>query len=50
MFVRFSKNEILLNNEGAQRQKVKFATKLFSHTVPNAITRCEMLGNLYGYN
>lgn len=29
---------------GAQRQKVKYATKLFSHTISKAISRMGMLG------
>lgn len=33
-----------LNVTGAQRQKVKLATKLFSHTVSKAISRCGVLG------
>lgn len=35
-----------LNVQGAARQKVKFATKLFSHTISMAITRCGTLGTL----
>lgn len=34
--------------KGAQRQKVKLATKLFSHTVSKAISRCGVLGKLNG--
>lgn len=33
---------------GAKRQKVKLATKLFSHTVAQAITRAASLGRLDG--
>lgn len=33
-----------LNVTDANRQKVKWATKLFSHTVSRAISRCGMLG------
>lgn len=35
-----------VNVKKALRQKVKFATKLFSHTVSKAITRCGMNGQL----
>lgn len=35
---------------GPQRQKVKMATKLFSHTVAQAITRAASLGHLSGKN
>lgn len=31
--------------KGAQRQKVKLAAKLFSHTISRAISRCGMLGH-----
>lgn len=37
-----------LNVVGAQRQKVKFAAKLFSHTISKAISRCGTLGYLPG--
>ncbi|XP_050497997.1 transposable element P transposase isoform X1 [Diabrotica virgifera virgifera] len=33
-----------LNVRGAHRQRVKYAAKLFSHTVSKAISRCGMLG------
>ena len=39
-----------LHVTGAQRQKVKMATKLFSHTIAQAITRAASLGHLYGEN
>lgn len=39
-----------LNVKNANRQKVKFATKLFSHTISSAITRCGMNGQLEGHN
>lgn len=39
-----------LNVRGAQRQKVKFATKLFSHTVSKAISRCGTLGKFDSEN
>lgn len=39
-----------LNIKGPQRQKVKFATKLFSHTISRAITRCGMLGEFTDEN
>lgn len=39
-----------LNVKGYQRQKVKFATKLFSHTISKAITRCGMHGELSNTN
>lgn len=35
-----------LNVQGAARQKVKLATKLFSHTISMAITRCGTMGIL----
>lgn len=35
-----------LNVTGAQRQRVKFASKLFSHTISKAIDRCGTLGHL----
>lgn len=35
-----------LNVQGASRQKVKLAAKLFSHTISKAITRCGTLGCL----
>lgn len=35
-----------LNVQGASRQKVKWAAKLFSHTMSKAITRCGTLGLL----
>lgn len=35
-----------LNVQGAARQKVKLAAKLFSHTISKAITRCGTLGSL----
>lgn len=37
-------NADFLTVNGAQRQKVKFATKLFSHTVSKAISRLGLLG------
>ncbi|KAL1505709.1 hypothetical protein ABEB36_005213 [Hypothenemus hampei] len=39
-----------LHVKGCQRQKVKFATKLFSHTISRAITRCGMLEGLSEQN
>ena len=35
-----------LNVQRAARQKVKLATKLFSHTISMAITRCGTMGTL----
>jgi hypothetical protein len=35
-----------LNVGGAQRQRVKFASKLFSHTISKAISRCDTLRHL----
>lgn len=35
-----------LNVTGAQRQRVKFAAQLFSHTISKAISRCGTLGYL----
>lgn len=35
-----------LNVQGPSRQKVKWAAKLFSHTISKAITRCGTLGYL----
>lgn len=35
-----------LNVVGAQRQRVKYAAKLFSHTISRAISRCGSLGYL----
>ncbi|KAL1487972.1 hypothetical protein ABEB36_015353 [Hypothenemus hampei] len=37
--------EDLLTVKGAQRQKVKYATKLFSHTISRAVTRLGTLGH-----
>lgn len=45
--------KISINNltvKKAQRQKVKLATKLFSHTVSQAIKRCASLGELTSKN
>lgn len=39
-----------LNVAGPQRQKVKYATKLFSHTISSAISRCGTLGYLTAEN
>lgn len=39
-----------LHVKGAQRQKVKYATKLFSHTISRAISRCGMLGKFDSEN
>jgi len=39
-----------LHLKGAQRQKVKYATKLFSHTVSRAISRCGVLGKFDSEN
>lgn len=35
---------------GAERQKVKLATKLFSHTIAQSITRAASLGHLTNQN
>lgn len=40
-------NETFLTVKGAQRQKVKYATKLFSHSISKAVSR---LGSLGLYN
>ncbi|KAF2902839.1 hypothetical protein ILUMI_03345, partial [Ignelater luminosus] len=37
-------NETYLTVKGAERQKVKFATKLFSHTIAKAVSRIGSLG------
>lgn len=39
-----------LNCSGPQRQKVKFAAKLFSHTISCSISRCGTLGFLSDEN
>ncbi|KAL1493908.1 hypothetical protein ABEB36_009589 [Hypothenemus hampei] len=39
-----------LNCKDARRQKVKLATKLFSHTISCALTRCGMNGKMDGTN
>lgn len=39
-----------INVAGPQRQKVKTAAKLFSHTVAQAITRAAGLGHLSSHN
>lgn len=39
-----------LNVAGPQRQKVKYAAKLFSHTMSSAISRCGSLGFLTAEN
>lgn len=39
-----------LHVKGAQRQKVKYATKLFSHTISRAISRCGALGQFHSEN
>lgn len=39
-----------LNVSGPQRQRVKYASKLFSHTISSAISRCGTLGYLTAEN
>ena len=39
-----------LNVVGAERQKVKLATKLFSHTIAQALERAGSLGLLENHN
>lgn len=43
-------SSINLTVKNAGRQKVKFTTKLFSHTVSQAIIRCASLGELTSPN
>lgn len=44
--ITYKISKATLNVQGAARQKVKFAAKLFSHTISKAISRCGTLGSL----
>jgi len=48
--VSFKINKTFLTVKGIQRQKVKLATKLFSHTISKTISRCAEQGGLKNEN